>query len=462
MDEFKQKVKSHFEAGFASGWLFFVPLTVFYLIAKVVEIELSIVVFAMQIYLVLCVAGCLWQVVRWLKVNDLREWIFPISIGGLLLMFGPDLEFPSDTWSLWSRPRAAETFAEFRGLGELLNECCYRMLSFLPWKADAKIVGFAWGSLICFQAYRFFGAVGLSGYWRRAAVVGIFLFYGPLGLPYLTTYILGVSAMAMVAQLVFMVELIRIAQNDQWERGWTLLFAVLIAGVNHVQSVVMILMAVAAVGSWLAVNRYGWLRYGIGVLVLAVIGMAAYEFVFLTESRRAVVEGLVADRWITEPGTANFFRKSGEAQAYLGVLGMFNLLAAIYLIHKQRLIGWLTVVPVLALLYPPFVGMFYWALSQYNSLYVVNRVFLLTPPYLSVLILMQILYCSQEGYRRLVFPAAAFALALLAAFPVWPINGKIAFAITRDDRHYSLEQCRQLIEWVEEGGYTGKGEMIFG
>ena len=113
MDEFKQKVKSHFEAGFASGWLFFVPLTVFYLIAKVVEIELSIVVFAMQIYLVLCVAGCLWQVVRWLKVNDLREWIFPISIGGLLLMFGPDLEFPSDTWSLWSRPRAAETFAEF-------------------------------------------------------------------------------------------------------------------------------------------------------------------------------------------------------------------------------------------------------------------------------------------------------------------------------------------------------------
>ena len=73
----------------------------------------------------------------------------------------------------------------------------------------------------------------------------------------------------------------------------------------------------------------------------------------------------------------------------LGWYGILNCLASIYLIKKNHILGWISLSPILFLLYPPFAQTLAFILLEYKVLIVFQRILLAMPLSFSIILILK-------------------------------------------------------------------------
>jgi len=389
---------------FRSGWAFLVPYVAIYFgyaglkwpvnpgTASLAPSLLYIYWLLHAVHVVLA-ALALREWWRSAKVEGQRpqaEWIRRLLPWvGLALLFwipGVYLEFPSDPWQHYAR----------------LNEWSWHELvtQHSYWKKSSYFLGYSllghagppitqlrWFDvyytgcclLLCWQYYRLARAVGLG---EKAALLFVLLntltfgnnlfgFYRYYGMSSTVFAQLGTVALTRIV-----IETLQGRQEqgagstESGSRGWfsrlpppvsrflpsagaIIALGVLIAG-NHVQGLLISGAGVAAIVSWRLV---AWRRSMIGWLALGAV-LASVATVWWWPRHPLVDSNFVPEGWMTswyafqlfQPSSAGFQR----AWVIIGAIGAVNLAAGAWLLLRNHVVGWLTLMPVLLLCLPCF------------------------------------------------------------------------------------------------------------
>jgi hypothetical protein len=133
------------------------------------------------------------------------------------------------------------------------------------------------------------------------------------------------------------------------------LCAALLVVNNHVQGLGIAALGCASVFAWKIVRwpHRAWKGWLILATLLTISSLAVY-YGWPRSPKFAAVA--LEPHWLTSWQGLNFFPPNGTAYprsiAIIGVLGVLNLLAGIYLCLRRQMIGWLTVGPIILLALP--------------------------------------------------------------------------------------------------------------
>lgn len=440
---------------FGSGWAFLVPYLLAYLAYTLLKWPMvaagaspavpSLLHVTWALHALTLILGAL-AVAAWLgdpgrgpALETIAPWFF---LGLLLFLPGAYLEFPSDPWEHLSR---INSWGQVGATAQLYKGFAY----FLPYSLVGEVRG-SWGFLrldlydsaisllLCWQYFKLAGAVGLG---RRAALAFVFLQLLLLGNNTFGFYRYYATASTVFAQLGAVAALrigIQATSPAGLSRvtGLSMVLLLLFTACSHVQGLGIAALALAAVAVWRVVE---WRRAALGWLVAAAIVLSLAAIAW----------------WPRDPAVDGYFRRAGWLSAWYGfdlwnpgsrageralqitgAFGILNLGAGMLLVCRNRLAGWLTVMPFLALSMP-FV-----ALPLANSLarYVMNpdaivtfhRLLLSIPAGLALVCLAGEPFVGKwlaaarnhawPGFDLLLQPSTAACLALLALTAV-PANG---------------------------------------
>ena len=121
---------------------------------------------------------------------------------------------------------------------------------------------------------------------------------------------------------------------------------------NHVQGLGIAGLGIAAVVVWWLIE---WRRSTLGWLALAAVGLSVAT-IFWFPRNPALDEGYRPQGWLTAWYGFNLFTPSSpafdRAIAILGWTGLANLAAGLWIIGRNHVAGWLTLLPLLALCTP--------------------------------------------------------------------------------------------------------------
>jgi hypothetical protein len=308
---------------------------------------------------------CLLASDLWPLASRLLPWLL------LALIFyipGAYLEFPSDPWmhlgriiewtnltnigshSAWSK---SSYFFAYSLLGKI---SAHRLLFWL----DIYYTGAC--LLLCWQYFRLAEAIGLG---KRAAFIFVLLqalLFGNDVFGFYRYYAISSSifaqlgAMAMV-RLGLLVAQASASDSRSWAPTigrWTLasMALTLFIAFNHGQALGITIFGLAAVVVWRLIR---WKRSTIWWLVAATLGLSAVAILRWPHDA-ALDRSFGFHGVLTTWYGFNLFSLSSFAgdrmMQILGGLGIINLAAGVVLLCRNHVVGWLTVMPLLALSLP--------------------------------------------------------------------------------------------------------------
>lgn len=321
----------------------------------------------------------------------------------LALLFwipGLYLEWPSDPWEHLRR------INEWHILDQVTTHSSWKKSSyFLPYSLTQHVTGLtqlSWLNLyytvmcllLSWQYYRLARAVGLGA---RASLVfvllsaltfgnNIFSFYRYYGLSSSIFAQLGAVALTRLAleavrpqvgkARVFWPEHSgRWLANSGLCKSWSMVCGLVVCGpavialaaltaFNHIQGIGIAGLGILAVIVWRLIE---WKRVMIGWLVLAAV-LASVATVLWFPRHPAFDEVYRQQGWLTTWYGFNFFSSASPAFErslhILGVFGVLNLALGLWLImRRNHVAGWLTLMPIIALVLPCFALPFAHALA---------------------------------------------------------------------------------------------------
>jgi len=384
--------------------------------------------------------------------HRLLPWAF------LALLFyipGVYMEFPADPWQHYARVN------EWSWLQTVTEHSYWKKSSyFLAYSFIGKIapplLQLKWFDvyytvcclLLCWQYYRLARAIGFS---ERTSMIfvllnvllfgnNIFGFYRYYGMS--STLFAQLSAVAMTriaiemargrlkaggrrpenndpseSQSVVLSWLARLSRSDPEpvERavscllqlaGSSILLLPLIA-FNHVQGLGFAAFGITAVGVWRLIE---WRRSMVAWLALLAVVLSVATVLWYP--RHPLLDSVyVPQGWMTSWYGFNFFQPSsaGFQRAWLipGLLGAINILCGLFLLRRNSLVGWLTILPVFVLMLPcvaiPFANSLA-ASIHWDEGYIIafHRMLFAIPAGLAFVALFQ--WRDQESVHRLAVP----------------------------------------------------------
>lgn len=364
-------------AYFRSGWAFLVPYFALYWIYRRVDGPVNDASGAVPALLhgfwlfhaLNLVLGTLAAWTLWTQRNERQTErgppvLFWSAVALVLWIPGAYFEYPADPWEHFARITewSAHTTATQHSFGEkwtyFLSYSAQTLLQpWLGWRAFADVLNTATSLLLCWQYYRLARAVGVSESGARIFVLLQVLTLGNSVFAFHRYYGLSSAVFAQIGAIA----LTRMAaeQCSRPLRWPTAIPAALAAGAAlattyhaHVQGAGIGALGMLAVLLWWLVAKD---RRWLAVFALALFGLSVA--VIHWWPRPAYLDAIYMPQgWLHAwYGFALFSPASPAAErawAILGGAGAMTLLFGAWLLRRNHVVGWLTWVPVAALLVP--------------------------------------------------------------------------------------------------------------
>ncbi len=306
------------------------------------------------------------------RLQPVLPWL---CLALLFYLPGLYLEFPSDPWQHYARTN------EWSWLQTVTEHSYWRKSSyFLAYSVVGQITPpalqlkafefFSLGCclLLCWQYYRLARTLGFG---PPVAMVFVFLqtlLFGNFIFGFYRYYGMSSSVFAQLGAVAFVrvgLDALRgvPAAGDNSSRGkpiltWVLQWLqpcallLLLTAFNHLQGLGLAGLGGAALVMWRLIQWRRTTAWWLGAAAV-LLSVAAV----LWWPRHPLINSVYRPAgWLTAWYGFNLFVPSspafGRAAAILGLFGLFNLAAGVVLLRRNHIVGWLTVVPVAALLLP--------------------------------------------------------------------------------------------------------------
>lgn len=436
---------------FRSGWAFFVPYLVAYLLYAATGWPVQTrpdgaVPSLTRVFAVLHVAhlaGAVFVFGR--RPSDWFGWRTVLAWIGIALVFaipGIYLEWPADPWehlrriNAWAAHENVTAHSAWAKSGYYFQYTLVGMWEGLSQRAALTAYYVAINVLLAWQYYRLARAVGLN---ESTAFVFVALTTVTLGnnvFSFYRYYGLSPSILAQIGA----VALTRVAA--EWISGLSprppesaggpapsarfLLPTAclgLLTGFNHVQGLGFAALGLMAALAWRLV---AWRRVAGVWLVLGAV-LASLAVAAWLPRHPAIDTSFRPQGWLTSWYGFDLFSATSPAFArsaqILGLFGLVNLAAGIWLVlRRNHLVGWITLMPVLALLLPcfslPLAHLLATRSTDPGAILPFHRVLLAIPAGLALVTCCSVRSAEKEtGRWRPTAPLLAAAAALTL---IWP------------------------------------------
>ena len=422
-------------AYFYSGWAFFIPYLLAYLLYASLKLPVnpgamtdgryrSAIPSLLTIYWTLHVSHLL------LASISLRSWsrqrlanvavshspsrlsfLWPllpwICLALLFCIPGIYLEWPSDAWEHLSRITEwgrIEIISDHRTPAKFGYSLFYSILGLFPtgyWSIILTSFSSFGALLLTWSFYRLAREALPSPRWSFIAATTCAILLGNTCFAFVRYYGLSTSVLAQSALVAFIGNLIRsfraVSDNGGQRRlrlghriatGFGTCF---VMTANHVQTLPMALIFVLAVAGWAVVeSRRSRLWQICGVMIAAAVLTASFAPI-----PKAITTYCIPNGWMTNWYGFAVLSMGGPAAerawVIMGLAGVLSLGAAAILASRNHVIAWLTLAPVVALVWPPFAIAFSAALASRGEpaahIHTFHRMLLALPVGLSIVTL---------------------------------------------------------------------------
>jgi len=298
--------------------------------------------------------------------GDFTHSIIPWALLGLLFLIpGTYLEFPSDPWEHLRRIDEWKGLLQAASSSDWAKSGYFLTYSLTGWTSPRcqsmalSIFSAAVDLLLCWQYYRLAKAIGIG---RRKAFIFVVLqsvIFGNSSFAFFRYYGLASTLFSQIAAIA-LIRIGVVAAPSLGMRGRKQVLQICSLGIasvclvllivfNHLQGVGIAGLGLVAVAIWrlLQWNRsaIGWLCAGAAVLSLAAILWFPRHHALDDIYRKSGV----FSAWYGFNIFLPFSQAGVRAIQILGFFGGINLLAGAYLAFRNNLVGWLTVIPFVAL-----------------------------------------------------------------------------------------------------------------
>jgi hypothetical protein len=398
------KIKNFIISYFGSGWLFFIPYLMLYLAFWISNSPVSILLKLFYILHALNAVGLGYFIYLKYRHINLRDLFFWAALFSLFFNVGAYLEFPSDPWShlfrifQWEHinqiheANSKYKFAYFFGFS-ILDQ-----LDPINHKFGLNAYHTLWALLTTIQFYKLASTTFNSKPWAKLATACIILMLGNSSFNFFSYYGISSTMLSMIAFLAALNTLV-LWQNKKLNYNVFLLSFTLTLGIfNHPQSLLLLLSCGTGVLFHFIIAKHGWLSFfkgiGIGSLTTSILFYLIIQLPICDDFNKLLSPYKLSGEWFYIWGGFKLFsfnpeinNAPGRFMQILGWYGIFNCFASIYLIKKNHIIGWISLSPILFLLYPPFAQTLAFILLEYKVLIVFQRILLGIPLSFSIILI---------------------------------------------------------------------------
>ena len=462
------KFKKFLISYFGSGWIFFLPYLILYLAFWITNSPTSILLKIFYIFHILNAVGLGSFIRLKYKFFKFRDVFFWGALFSLFFNVGVYLEFPSDPWShlfrifQWEHINQIQDannsykFAYFFGFS-LLN-----YLDPINHKIGLSAYHTFWALLISIQFYRLANNTFGSKPWAKLATACIILMLGNSSFSFFSYYGISSTMLGMISFLAALNALVS-WQNQKINYVLVLIACALFLGIfNHPQSLLLFLTCGTGVLFHFMIERQGWVRFlkttGFSLLLATCLFYFVFHLPIFEHHKKILLPFYLSNEWFYFWGGFKLFslnpemnNASGRFMQILGWYGIFNCCASIYLIRKNHIIGWVSLTPILFLLFPPFANTLAYILLKYNVIIVFQRILLGIPITFSIILILKNVF-------ELKFPKAskAFICPLIFIFHLFfSINpnsqyfGRFLNIFERPNSDYGFDKVFETSNWIK-------------
>jgi hypothetical protein len=400
------KFKDHLSSYFGSGWLFFLPYLVLYLAFWAFNgpVHLLLKVFYILHILHIVGLGCfIYSKCRFINLKDLFFWA---AIFSLFFNVGAYLEFPSDPWAHLFRIFQWENINQIHQANSNYKFAYFFGFSILgqldPTNHKFGLDGYHtfWAILTTIQFYKLALNTIKGKAWAKLATTCVLVMLGNSSFSFFSYYGISSTMLSMIAFLAGLNTLV-LWQNRKPNYNVFLILLALTLGIfNHPQSLLLFLTCGTGVLFHFIIAKHGWLSFfkivGIGSIITSILFYLIIQLPICDDFRKLLNPYILSSEWFYFWGGFKLFslnpeinNASGRCMQILGWYGILNCLASFYLIKKNHIIGWISLTPILFLLYPPFANILAYILIKYNVLIVFQRILLGIPISFSIILILK-------------------------------------------------------------------------
>jgi len=467
---------------FGSGWAFFLPYLFLYLLfwAAGWRIQtLTATFYFLHVLHAICLLNfiCLkFKAIVW------RTALFWGALASLFLTTGAYLEFPSDPWDhFWrvfhwqnlekiSEATANYKFAYFFGYTLMgWTEPSNRLMA-----VDCYFT--FWSLLLALQFHRLALKCSIKDPWAKLAVIGTILLMGNSSFGFYRYYGISSTMLSTIAFLAGLNATIEFSRSKKISLATVIGLTLLLSFFNHPQGILLYLASATGVLLSTLVNKLGWKHFTLKIVsplcLLAILFLVLLK-TSLFEKGLKIVDPVWASRdWLYQWGGFKLFsfdpqinNGPGRFLQIVGILGCINLIVAAYYLKNRKLIGWITISPVILLLFPPFAIPFYCLLlAENNPVTEFQRVLLAIPQGFCLTVLIQ--NASERGKVGKLLgskngpPLAALAMIIISLNPSPHFFGRFQQAFLQTPQPLSLRPLAETSQFLRGNLFMEKDQYI--
>ncbi len=462
----RSRIQSHHRDAvvryFASGWAFFLPYLLLYLLFWVCDWRVSTLTAICIVLHAFHGAGLVYFICLKAKSLNWTAALFWIALAAVLFNVGIYLEFPSDPWEhLWriSQWQHLETISDAKTnykFAYFLGHSLVGWTEPIDRRLALNIYSSSCLMLLAFQTYRLALVVGLNQRWAKLGVLSNILLLGYDSIGFYLYHGFSSSQLSLITSFAAIRATIALSSRFSLSASLVLFLALMVSCLNHVQGGLLWFSAALGIGVAKIVSSYGWKR-GAGALLAVMVasGLCAIPLVlhFIDKMTHPSKSWIFPWGGINPLGQEHFFRT-------LGLLGMLNILAGLCILKRDTVLGWITATPLVLLSLTPFGLMLVYVLAQHNTPVVAHRVLYGTMPLLSLS------FVLQQACKRLRFsdfkivPCAGLILILVTIINYPPIFGKSLALFFRPPPIHSLIPIDDTAQWLHHNFPIRSDEYI--
>ena len=391
---------------FGSGWLFFLPYLILYLAFWAFNAPVQVLLKVFYILHILHIVGLCYFIYLKTKFINLKDLFFWAVLFSLFFNVGAYLEFPSDPWTHLFRIFQWENINQIHDANSNYKFAYFFGFSMLgkldPINHKFGLDGYHtfWAILTTIHFYKLALNTIKCKAWAKLATTCVLLMLGNSSFSFFSYYGISSTMLSMIAFLAALNTLV-LWQNKKPNYNLFLILLALTLGIfNHPQSLLLFLTCGTGVLFHFIIAKHDWLSFfkifGIGSIITSILFYLIIQLPICDDFRKLLNPYKLSNEWFYFWGGFKLFslnpeinNSSGRCMQILGWYGILNCLSSIYLIKKNHILGWISLSPILFLLYPPFAQTLAFILLEYNVLIVFQRILLGIPVSFSIILILK-------------------------------------------------------------------------
>lgn len=391
----KHKFKDYLTIYFSSGWLFLIPYLFLYITTWYFEINKDILLdkyYCLHMFHLIGYGYLFYNRFTNIKFDQLIFWI---AIGSLFLIPGAYLEYPSDALEHIRRIFQWEHLHKINdGIAHYKFSYfwTYSLINFVEPANYQNVLDIYYvfiGLILAYQFYELGIKLMNSLFWAKVSLVILIITYGNSSFSFFRYYALSSTMVCLLGFLVFLNALISYNSGYNKKNILFMFLGIILAVFNHPQAILFIISALVSFYCYTILLKKGNV---LGSVFLLKIGIFIYFLFFIfyntfaqSEFKQIIENIHKTNNWLYPWGGFKIISTNLDYTGpkrflqIIGLLGVLNLFSAILLLRKNEIIAWISITPILLLLYPPFSIPLAYILEKWNTIIVYHRILLVIP-----------------------------------------------------------------------------------